>query len=104
MTRTTQNSDRKTPTLDRLTDLVAGSCARPELAKAGKKMHRLVDFYDPPVGYIGRLQTIRSISDLAIGDAKFTNFCRPLAAWSPYIDAVLAAPKKFADDLGLADP
>jgi hypothetical protein len=67
-------------------------------------MHRLVDFYDPPVGYIGRLQTIRSISDLAIGDVRFTSICRPLASWRPYIDAVLAAPEKFADDLGLADP
>jgi hypothetical protein len=103
MPKTTQNSDRKTPTLDRLTDLVSGGGTRPELAKAGKKMHRLVDFYDPPVGYIGRLQTIRSISDLAIGDVKFTHFCRPLAAWSPYIDAVLTAPEKFADDLGLDD-
>jgi hypothetical protein len=103
VTDTAEATGRKVRTLDRLVDLVSGGGERPGLARAGMNMHRLVDFYDPPVGYIGRLKTIRSISDLVIGDVKLTGICRPLASWRPYIDAVLAAPEKLADDLGLVE-
>ncbi len=104
MANTAKTSGRKVQALDRLVELVSEGGKRPELAKAATKMHRLIDFYDPPVGYIGRLLTIRSISDLAIGDVRFTSICRPLASWRPYIDAVLAAPERFADDLGMVGP
>lgn len=103
MANTAKTSGRKVQALDQLVDLVSRGGKRPELAKAATKMHTLIDFYDPPVGYIGRLRTIRSISDLAIGDVRFTSICRPLASWRPYIDAVLAAPEEFASDLGLVD-
>jgi len=102
MANTAKTSGPKVQALDRLADLVSGDGRRPELAKAATKMHRLIDFYDPPVGYIGRLRTLGAISDLKIGDIRFTSICRPLASWRPYIDAVLAAPENFADDLGLA--
>ncbi len=101
MANTAKTSGPKVQALDRLANLVSGDGKRPELAKAATKMHRLIDFYDPPVGYIGRLRTIRSLSDLAIGEVRFTSLCRPLASWRPYIDAVLAAPEKFASELGL---
>src|SRR6266567_3990283 len=76
MANTAKTSGRKVQALDRLVELVSEGGKRPELAKAATKMHRLIDFYDPPVGYIGRLLTIRSISDLAIGDVRFTSICR----------------------------
>lgn len=104
MANTAKTSGQQVQALNRLADLVSGDGERPELAKAATKMHRLIDFYDPPVGYIGRLRTLRSISDLVIGDVRFTSICRPLASWRPYIDAVLAAPEGFADALGLVDP
>jgi len=104
MDENNQTSECKERRLDQLVHLTITAGLKPELAKAGAKMHRFIDFYDPPVGYIGRLQTIRSISDLATGDVGFTSICRPLAAWRPYIDAVLSAPEKFADYLGLIDP
>lgn len=87
--------------LDRLVHLTIAEGLNPELAKAGTKMHKLVDFFEPPTGYIGRLRTIQTISDLTIGDTQLTSVCRPLAAWRPYVDFVLAAPESFAKKLNL---
>jgi hypothetical protein len=101
MTEVAQASGRKGPTLETLVDLVSAGGKLRDLAKAGTRMHRLVDFYDPPVGYIGRLRTLRALSDLTIGDIRLTSICRPLAKWRPYIDTVLAAPDKFAKGLDL---
>jgi hypothetical protein len=99
MSKSAHTSSRKSPTLDKLVDLVSEGGKLRAIAKTGTMMHRLVDFYESPIGYIGRLKTIRSVSDLAIQDARFTDICRPLAAWRPYIDAVLADPDKIADGL-----
>lgn len=104
MAKGARSIEWKDPMLDRLAEPAGDGGSRPALARAASQMHRLIHFNDPPVGYIGRLQTIRSISKLAIGDAGFTRICRPLAAWLPYIDAVLSAPDKFADDLKLGAP
>lgn len=104
MTEVAQACGRKGSTLEKLVDLVSEGGKLRDLAKAGTRMHRLVDSYEPPVGYIGRLRTLEAISDLTIGDVRFTSICRPLASWRPYIDAVLAAPEGFADALGLVDP
>lgn len=104
MADSAQTREQKGRILDRLAELAGEGGQRPKLAGAATQMHRLVDFYDPPRGYIGRLQTIRAISDLAVGDSRFTSICRPLAAWRAYIDAVLPAAEKFADELGLNEP
>jgi len=102
MDENNQTIERKGRLLDQLVHLTIAEGLTPELAKAGTRMHKLVDFFEPPVGYIGRLRTIQSISDLAIGDTKLTSVCRPLAAWRPYVDAILAAPSSYADKLNLA--
>ena len=90
MSKAAHTSSRKSPSLSRLVDLVSEGGKLRGLAKAGTTMHQLV-------GYIGRLMTIRSVSDHAIQDARFTDICRPLAAWRLYIDAALADPDKLAD-------
>lgn len=103
MTEVAQTSGCKGLTLEKLVELVSEGGRLRDLAKAGTRMHKLVDFYDPPVGYIGRLRSLRAISELVIGDVRFASTFRPLDSWRPYIDVVLAAPEKLADALGLVD-
>jgi hypothetical protein len=62
-------------------------------------MHRLINFSDPPTGYIRRIQTISKIAALRIGN---TAICAPVAAWIPYIEEVLKRPQEFADALELS--
>lgn len=84
--------------LDRLAAHAASLGIEPDPVHA---MHRLLDCYDPPVGYIRRLKTLCRIAALQIGEKNVTNCWRELAAWMPYIAEVLKKPEEFADAAGL---
>jgi hypothetical protein len=64
-----------------------------------RAMHRLIDFSEPPIGYIRRIDTISKIAALRIGN---TAVFVPAAAWIPYIEEVLKRPQEFADFLNLS--
>jgi hypothetical protein len=64
-------------------------------------MHQLVDFSDPPAGYIRRLSTLNSIAAIQISNRMFAEVWPELATWMPYIAEVLRKPAEFADVTGL---
>ncbi len=71
--------------------------------KRVRAMHRQIDFYDPPAGYIRRLRTLNGIASIQIGDLAFVELRPEVASWTPYIAEVFKNPSKFAQDAGLTE-
>lgn len=84
--------------LDRLAAHANSLGIDPEPVRA---MHRRIDFYDPPAGYIRRIRTLNSIASVHIGSTTAADIWPEFASWMPYIAEVLKNPAKFAEGAGL---
>lgn len=65
------------------------------------RMHRLMDFHNPPTGYIRRLRTLNNIASIQIGDRMLAKCWPELGSWMRYIAEVLKNPAEFAAAAGL---
>jgi len=69
--------------------------------KPVRALHRLIDFYEPPAGYLLRLKTLNNIASIRVGNIAVTELWPELSSWTPYIAEVLRDPEEFAQDAGL---